>query len=337
MFAFRNVFKGNYDDRDAFIEEAMLDMGHADSIEVGDQTPPPPTSNVQIVQLDDDDDVNSESNAAVAADAAVKHADMVARIQLHVEKRENYETHAIACLPSTEMRDMNLDHTLESAKRIIRDEQKQRTPLTLSTTASSSIFESKTLSGQKPSTTVSIMDLAASSHVHLTSVKPDAWVLPATDGEYEADTQRHFHARTQRGASIFAAGMPARDAALDAQPAGGLPEDYPIAAIADIVPDDRGGIMRGATELGESKEPACCAVCIYCSSDLRKSADYRIKLRVGRDLLEYFPKHKVLNILNVFCDECVIHYLDAIITADWDDVDTDSVLKTLVSVIRDLE
>lgn len=121
-----------------------------------------------------------------------------------------------------------------------------------------------------------------------TTLPPDTWLLPSQDGDFKDATHQAY---TSRGATRL--GAASRDVLTDALAPLGLPQ-----------------------LLDSSAEEEQLLACKHCGSDLVKLPSHRLSLRAGKDLLEYLSPERSHLFLTHFCDECIVHNLDAIITTD---------------------
>lgn len=293
-----NAAGGISDERPADVVQAQRGMGRRDALEQCHPTAPP--SGVSVVL---EDEPPQEPQQQQLED--LKH--------IHVKQEARRAAHEAESLRVAEERaphEFALDHTEDAAKHHAIISHRRHDALTVCSSALASRVDRAAVGrgGKATNTTMSLSSITAPQA--LSMVDPRAWMLPSTDGDFEPETRHHLEARRKTHPSSAA-----RDRRVDVM--------LPLMSTAPRICDDGG--PAGGMEIKQ---------CSHCASDLVKSPAERMYLRAGKELLEFVASpRRVEFFLKHFCDECVVHYMDAIITADWVQ---ETVVQTICDTIKSI-
>lgn len=296
-----NAASGISDERPADLVQAQRRMGRRDALEQRHPTAPP--SGVSIVMEDDDEPPEEEEQA---------QQDLQRIYAKHEVLRAAHEAESLRVAEERAPHEFALDHTEDAAKHHAIVSCRRQDSLLVCSSALASRVDRASVGGRgAKATNTTTMSSVTALQAPLSMVDPQAWMLPSRDGDFETETSHHFEARLKTHPSSAA-----RDRRVDVM--------LPLMSTAPRICDQEGAAAGGI--IVDTKQ------CAHCASDLVKSPAERMYLRAGKELLEYVESpRRVEFFLQHFCDECVVHYIDAIITADWVE---ETVVQTICDTIK---
>jgi hypothetical protein len=302
-----NAAGGISDERPADLVQAQRRMGRRDALEQRHPTAPP--SGVSIVLEGDEEPPAEEEQAQQDLQRIYAKQEIL---------RAAHEAESLRVAEERAPHEFALDHTEDAAKHHAIVSCRRQDSLLVCSSALASRVDRASVGGRAAAKTTNntTMSSVTALQAPLSMIDPEAWRLPGRDGDFETETSQHFEARLKTHPSSAA-----RDRRVDVM--------LPLMSTAPRICDNDGGAAAAGVEESKSKQ------CANCASDLVKSPAERMYLRAGKELLEYVESpRRVEFFLQHFCDECVVHYIDAIITADWvEETVVQAICDTIKSII----